>query len=193
MEAWGISEEVVSPEECARVLSPRAFFSGLTDSDVAELATKMRARDYLAGALLFYEDDDSDAVYFLARGAVEIFKSDQTGKKLPLLVLREGGLIGEMGLLNGTPRTATARVLTPARVLCLPAHHFRQGLEDGSVPMLRLAVAFARILSQRLASMDERLFELMENETEGEHRRESNEFKQRLMATWTGLSLATAE
>jgi CRP-like cAMP-binding protein len=193
MHASEVSEEFVSVDECVRVLQPRSFFDGLTETDLRVLASQMRVRDYLAGATLFYEDDEPDACYFLAQGAVEVFKSDQTGKKLPLIILREGGIIGEMGLLNATPRSATARSLTSARLLSLPADRFRTGLEEGSVPMLRLGIAFARILAQRLSSMDERLFSLIENEVDGAAYRESNEWKQKLMSTWTGLSLSTRE
>jgi CRP-like cAMP-binding protein len=184
-------DRVATGEECRRVFDTMAFFDVLSEADVEALAANMRWRDFVAGATIFYEDDESDAVYFLAEGAIEIFKSDQTGKKLPLAILRGDGLLGEMGLLNNTPRTATARALCQTRCLCLPAAVFQKALEDGSVPAHRLVLAFARMLAQRLSSMDERLFNLFENETDNERHRELNEFKQRLMTTWTGLSLDT--
>lgn len=184
-----ISDAMASHEECRRVLQAVPFLDGLSDDDLAVLAQNMRAREFLAGATIFYEDDSSDGVYFLAGGAVEVFKSDQTGKKLPLVVLRDSGLIGEMGLINNTPRTATARALSSSHVLYLSSDTFYASLEAGVVPVHRLVLGFARIIAHRLASMDERLFSLFENETDNEHFRELNEFKQRLMATWTGLSI----
>ena len=191
MAVTAVTETLVEVGECKRVFDSIAVFDVLKDEDVAELSLHLRARDYVAGATIFYEDDDSDAVYFIVEGAVEIFKSDQSGKKLPLAILRDHGLLGEMGLLNGTPRTATARALCQTRCLYLPATTFSQSLHDGSVPVHRLVLAFARILSQRLSSMDERLFALFENTTDNERFREINEFKHRLLATWTGLSLDT--
>lgn len=184
-----LSDARASHEECRRVLQSVPFLDGLSDDDLAVLAENMRAREFLPGATIFYEDDESDGVYFLAGGAVEVFKSDQTGKKLPLVVLRDSGLIGEMGLLNNSPRTATARTLSATHVLYLSSTTFYNALEAGVVPMHRLVLGFARIIAHRLASMDERLFNLFENETDNEHFRELNEFKQRLMATWTGLSV----
>ena len=189
MTAPEISDARASQEECRRILKAVPFLDGLSDDDISVLAANMRAREFLAGATIFYEDDESDGVYFLADGAVEVFKSDQTGKKLPLIVLRDSGLIGEMGLLNHSPRTATARALSSTHVLFLSSETFYQALEAGSVPVHRLVLAFARILAHRLASMDERLFNLFENETDNEQYRELNEFKQRLMTTWTGLSV----
>ncbi len=187
----GITEAEVAVDECQRVFTNMAYFDVLSDEDVAALATHLRARDYVAGATIFYEDDESDAVYFLSDGAIEIFKSDQSGKKLPLAILRNTGLLGEMGLLNNIPRSATARALSQTRCLYLSATTFSQSLADGDVPTHRLVLAFSRILSQRLSSMDERLFALFENTTDNERFREVNEWKQRLLATWTGLSLET--
>jgi hypothetical protein len=55
--------------------------------------------------------------------------------------------------------------------------------------MLRLSHAFARVLATRLSSMDERLFQIFENASEFDRYEEINAWKQRLLNTWTSLSL----
>ncbi len=150
----------VSYEECRRVLKSLPSFSLLRDDDIEALKPLVRARDFVAGATVFYEDDETDAVYFIANGSVEVFKSDPDGRKLPLTILRDGGVFGEVGLLIDVPRTATVRTLTPVRLLFLSTQKFRQALAEDSLAAHRLALAFAHILAQRLGDTDEKLLDL---------------------------------
>lgn len=146
--------------QCRRVLGSLPFLGDLQEADLAELAGLLRVKDFVAGSTIFYEDDDPDAVYFLESGAVEVFKSDGNGLKLPLAVLRDAGVVGEMGLLLNEPRTASARTLCSVRTLVMSNDAVNAALEAGSLPAYRLVLAFARVLSQRLAIVDHKLFEL---------------------------------
>jgi len=151
-----------TPAQCRRVLSALTFLGEIPQADIDELCAMMTVRDFVAGSTIFYEDDESDAVYFIELGAVEVFKSDGTGCKLPLAVLRNSGVLGEMGLLLQTPRTASARTLCAVRTLVMPSASVHAALENNSLAAYRLVVGFARVLSQRLALVDEKLFEMCE-------------------------------
>lgn len=160
--------------------------SALSETDCAALSLLLRARDFLAGSTLFYEDDDSDAAFFLAAGAVEVFKSNPEGRKLPLVVLRDGGLLGEIGLLIGERRTATARALGPVTVLQLERATFDAALQRGEVAALRLSLALARVLAQRLTTTNEKLFDLFQNDVSGAMQRQLSDLQARLLTRWTG-------
>lgn len=162
MSAVDTIEEPVTTEECYRVLHSVSYFTELGEADIEALAPLARVREFRAGTVLFYEDDITDSVYFLSEGAIEVFKSDSTGKKLPLTILRDTGVLGEMGLLNDAPRTATARALTPVRVIYFKSADFHEARERGSLAVNHLIFAFARVLAQRLTSMDETLFALFQ-------------------------------
>jgi len=170
---------VASPAQCRRVLSALPFLENVGQDDIEELCVLMRVRDFVAGSTIFYEDDDSDAVYFIELGSVEVFKSDGTGRKMPLAVLRNSGVLGEMGLLLQTPRTASARTLCAVRTLVMPSAAIHAALQNNSLAAYRLVTGFARVLSQRLALVDQKLFELCE-ETQTEPRRYSD-FDQNLL------------
>lgn len=161
-----IVEETPSIEECRRVFSTNPFLADLSGVDLQNLAPLMRARNYVAGTIIFFEEDPPDAVYLISSGAVEVFKSDQSGKKLPLIILRDSGLLGEIGLLNNVPRTATARTLIATRVIYMTTADFYSALSSDVVAAFRMVLAFARILAQRLSVSDEKLFELFLKDTE---------------------------
>ncbi|MBV9468520.1 MAG: cyclic nucleotide-binding domain-containing protein [Abitibacteriaceae bacterium] len=165
MASHKITEETPTIEECRRVFSTNSFLAEINDSDIQTLTPLLRARNFVAGTIIFFEEDPADAVYLISSGAVEVFKSDERGKKLPLAILRDSGLLGEIGLLNNVPRTATARTLNATRVLYLTTTDFSHALHNGTVPVYRMVLAFARILAQRLSAADEKLFELFHNNT----------------------------
>ena len=183
-QAAGLMPQPPTPDECRRAISPIPFLRDLTVDDLRELAPLMQAREFTAGQTLFYEDDPPDAVFFIAAGAVEVFKSDSTGQKMPLLILREYGLLGEMGLLNTAPRTATARALTEVRVLAIDSQKFDAALQSGTMAAYHLVLAFSRVLSQRLSAMDQKLMLLFNHATPDARFRELDELRHRLLTSW---------
>ena len=153
--------------QCRRALTALPFLGELQTSDLEMLCRLARVRDYCAGSTLFYEDDEPDAVFFLERGGVEVFKSDSQGKKLPLAIFREKGVVGEMGLLSSEPRSASVRTLSAVRVVTIESRAINAALEEGNVAAYRLVLGLARVLSQRLAIADRKLFELSQGDTSG--------------------------
>jgi Cyclic nucleotide-binding domain len=175
--------EPASMADCRQVFGAYPFGEVLTDVDVRELLPLARLCLFRAGATLFYEDDDTDAVYFIVDGAVEVFKSDHSGKKLPLTILRGQGVLGEIGVLNGAPRNATARALTPVRAICFDSAEFFGALATGHPAAYRLVLALARVLAQRLSAMDDQMFELAA--IDPEHPEQELKIKQDLIAGYT--------
>jgi CRP-like cAMP-binding protein len=140
------------------------FLQNLCESDCESIAALMTPHELAPGEILFYEDDPSDSVYFLRSGAIEVFKASGTGRKLPLLVLRESGIIGEIGLLLNEPRTATARALSPVVVCRLASADFANAIDKGNRGALDLSLALAKVLASRLRATDAKLFELFESD-----------------------------
>jgi len=57
-----------------------------------------------AGAVIFSAGDKGDRMYIVRKGRVEILRNDKL-----IATIEEGGLFGEMALIDGSPRSATAR------------------------------------------------------------------------------------
>jgi CRP-like cAMP-binding protein len=155
-------EQPVSIEECRRVLHANPKLAELTDDDLEALTPLIHLSEFPAGATLFNEGDVSNNFSVIASGTVEVYKTGSTGKKLTLNILHDSDLLGEMGLLNDTQRSATARALTSVRLLCFHSTRFNEALYSGSLPAHRMVLAFARILAQRLTATDMDLFNLFE-------------------------------
>ena len=107
-------------------------------------------RDFSAGEVLFREGERGEEMYVIQSGLVRIVKR-VGGEYRSLATLGRGEFIGEMAILNGRPRTATALVLEDARCLVIDAATLEQMIADNTEIALRLVKKLAR----RLDSADE--------------------------------------
>jgi CRP-like cAMP-binding protein len=70
------------------------------------------------GEPLFIEGQESDEMYYVLSGAIEILKKAQ-GKRQRLAIMGEGDLFGELGLITGKGRMASAVALSDADLLAM--------------------------------------------------------------------------
>jgi CRP/FNR family cyclic AMP-dependent transcriptional regulator len=106
-------------------------------------------REYQAGEVLFREGEQGDRMFVLQSGAVRITKR-MGGEDRVLAVLGPGEFVGEMALLNGKPRTATATVVEPTRCLLIDA----RTLETMVSKNAEIAMRLVKKLARRLDSAD---------------------------------------
>lgn len=77
-------------------------------------------REYDAGSLICREGEVSQEMYVIQSGQVRIYK-DAAGSTLELATLGKGDFFGEMSVLEGLPRDASAEAVGETRVLVLSA------------------------------------------------------------------------
>jgi len=81
---------------------------------------QLERRHLPEGELIFSQGQKADNAYILASGKVSIFKIVEE-KKIHLATLRPGALFGEMGVIDGAGRMASALTLAPSNLVVLPA------------------------------------------------------------------------
>jgi len=85
-------------------------FEDLPEDVLSDLAGRVQLRVVRAGQAIFRQGDRGDAFYVVRQGEVVIeTEHPQTGETSTLRTLRRGDSFGELGLLQSTPRSATAR------------------------------------------------------------------------------------
>jgi CRP-like cAMP-binding protein len=100
------------------------------------------ARDFKAGTVLFEEGQPGDYMYVVQSGDVEIRR--QVGETQRVLaVLPAGEFFGEMAILNGRPRSATAVVRTDSKLLVIEGKTFEAMLRARPEIALRIIKAIA--------------------------------------------------
>lgn len=100
-----------------------ALFAGIEmfelfqDDDRVALANAVDLEKLEAGQVLFQAGEPGESLFVVRSGTIELFIKDTAGQKIVLTVVEEGGLFGELALLDSGPRTATAVALEDAELL----------------------------------------------------------------------------
>jgi CRP-like cAMP-binding protein len=105
------------------------------------------AAEYPAGTVLFREGDPGDVMYVIQTGEIEIRRKMGELERV-LAVLPAGEFFGEMAILTGRPRSATAVVKRPSRLLVVEAGTFEAMLRGKSEIALRMVRALASRLER---------------------------------------------
>jgi len=101
------------------------LFEGLSRKELTHLARVSEDMEMEAGATLCKEGEIGHEFFVIVEGEVEVKRN---GRKV---ALRGGGeFVGEIALLEQTPRTATVTAKTPLRVFVLTDTDFRDLLKD---------------------------------------------------------------
>ncbi|MBP8810504.1 MAG: Crp/Fnr family transcriptional regulator [Kofleriaceae bacterium] len=110
------------------------------------------ARDYPAGEVLFREGDRGQQMFVVQAGSVEIRRRVGDSERI-VAVVPPGEFFGEMAILNGRPRSATAIVREPARLLVIESRTFEAMLRG----RVEIAVRMIKALAGRLEKANQQI------------------------------------
>lgn len=114
------------------------LFEHASEDILQSLASRLRRRRFRRGEVIFHQGDPGDSLQIVASGTVKIVLPSTEGDEAIIASLRPGDFFGELALLDGSPRSATATALEPAETLVLPRSVFVDLLEN--LPGLRDAL-----------------------------------------------------
>jgi CRP-like cAMP-binding protein/cytochrome P450 len=120
----GIVREAAPSEE-----NITAAFPGYDNPSVAELLETAQSRTFRQGEIIIRQGDTATAFYIVERGMVSVSKDDKV-----VAQLAPGSYFGEIGLLQGVPRTATVTAQSPSvEVLELSREQFLDLVENSDL------------------------------------------------------------
>ena len=134
-----------------------ARFEAFSDEDLGSFLAVGKLKEYEAGETIIKKGTTDHWVYFLVSGEVKIVKGEKT-----FAILKQGGdLFGEMGVINGAPRSASVWALTKTMVLGLDCTNLNeQRKELASVFQYTVFRLCAESLAERLRLTNEEVLRL---------------------------------
>ena len=140
-------------------------FQGLSRTQIEELNHWLLRKEYKRGEAILREGDPPDGLYVVARGSVDALKKTPQGK---IVIARLEGptVLGEMGLLTGEARSASAVACSACVVGHLPIDLFDEQIAANNLTALHIAFNLGRIVSQRMKEALRRIALLTEALTE---------------------------
>jgi ATP/ADP translocase/HEAT repeat protein len=126
-------------------LKTAPVFEHVSGEDLAALARVAEVETFASGEDVFREGDMGDALFVIVRGRVGIVSGGE-----PLASFGPGEAIGEMAVLDETPRTATAVAQEDVEVLRIGSEEFYEILHE----QVEIAEGVIRMLTRRLRAAD---------------------------------------
>ena len=121
------------------------FFGDLDDTVLDAISRRLQREHYHKGANVFMEDEPGNCMYIIESGQVKAI-SEKNGREKIFNYFGPGNFFGEMALLLGDNRSATARVVIDADLLVL----YKQDLEDLLNQHPSIAMMMTREMGRRL-------------------------------------------
>jgi CRP-like cAMP-binding protein len=114
----------------------------------------MKQGKYNAGDVIFKEGDPSDVVYKVVSGEIEVFMESE-GKTVVLGLMKAGEFLGEMGIVDDQPRSASARAKNQVAVITYKENEFLRLISQDSLSAERLIIR----LCERLRNVSRKFTE----------------------------------
>ena len=141
----------MSPRLQARIrplLKATSFLGQLPDAVLDAMMQRGQARTYAKGEFVFRRGDPGDRIMLLVTGGIKLAIVSAKAKEIVLHFIGAGDVFGEIGALDGKPRTASAIALQDSEVFIVQSRDLLPALmacPPAMIEMCRTLCAWARI------------------------------------------------
>jgi CRP/FNR family cyclic AMP-dependent transcriptional regulator len=139
------------------ILRRAGLFQGVDPEAVEALAKEFEIIDAARGAMLFSEGEPGESLYIVLSGKVKLGRRSSDGRENLVAVMGPSDQFGELSLFDPGPRTATATVVTDARLARLPKAALQTWVRDRP----EIAMQLLRVVARRLRRTNTMLADLI--------------------------------
>ncbi|MEB3223819.1 MAG: cyclic nucleotide-binding domain-containing protein [Candidatus Sericytochromatia bacterium] len=164
-----------------------AIFQGLTRDEVDAIGRLANPMNFSKGDMLFQERNAANYLDIIWAGAVEIRKNDRDGEARVITVIQAPGVIGEMSLMSGEPRTCTGAAITDVVLYRIRREDFMAEIAKGNLAAHKVVFNLAQLMSARLRGVNEKLVELLNQQDDVSVQvggSEISDFRRKLFNEW---------
>jgi CRP/FNR family transcriptional regulator, cyclic AMP receptor protein len=154
-------------QSAVELLKSVPLFSDLEDEELERFSHVAVPRSFPAGTRVFHEGDDSDACYIVKEGSFRVTREHSDGRAITLATLGPGEIFGELAMLDGDQRSASAEALTDGDLLALPANDVRSLLARHPEIALKLVAGLVRRLRAANVRLSRQSFQTVPSRVAG--------------------------
>jgi CRP-like cAMP-binding protein len=145
-----------TPDAALEALRACRLFSSMDDVSLGMVGAALRPRKFRRGETIFHAGDPGDALFIVATGEVKItIQSDDGSEPAILTTVGPGGFFGELALLDGAPRSATAVALDAASTHVLRRDAFERLVDEHHALRHALMAALAAEIRRLTAQIED--------------------------------------
>ncbi|MDN3567139.1 Crp/Fnr family transcriptional regulator [Paeniroseomonas aquatica] len=139
------------------VLAAHPLLRHLRPEDLRRLAATAQIMRHPRHATIFQKGDPGASMMAIIRGRVKICTFSNDGRELVLNILDQGGMFGEIALLDGRPRTADAVALEETELFVIERAQFLPFLTSNPEALARLLTVLCQRLRQTSETLEDAL------------------------------------
>ncbi|MBU1140697.1 MAG: cyclic nucleotide-binding domain-containing protein [Proteobacteria bacterium] len=151
-----------SEEETRDFLFNLPLFDSFNVDELTILAKHMSFIHLQRGEFLFVEGDKGDFMGFVVHGILEVLKKSATGENIVIARLTKGSSIGEMALIDKSPRSATVVSRQPTTMVTLTSKGFDRLTEKSPLLGVKVIQKTARLLSLNMRRTSSKLADMLQ-------------------------------
>ena len=138
-------------------LAKISFFDDLVKEELNTLMNYMSLYELKSGEFLFKEGEMGRYVSFVVEGRLDVLKKSVAGTEIVITSVTKGYSIGDMSLLDETPRSASIRARSKSTLAILPQNAFKLILKKHPAIGIKILVGFARFQTENLRKTSNQL------------------------------------
>lgn len=154
-------------QSAVELLKSVTLFADLEEEELERFSHVAVPRSFPAGTRVFHEGDDSDACYIVKEGSFRVTREHSDGRAITLATLGPGEIFGELAMLDGDKRSASAEALTDGDLLALPANDVRALLARHPEISLKLVAGLVRRLRAANVRLSRQSFQTVPSRVAG--------------------------
>jgi CRP/FNR family transcriptional regulator, cyclic AMP receptor protein len=154
-DAW--VRKLAMTTDVADILHETRLLCSAPIADLRAVAAAARARTFRRGQVVFSADDPGDSLIVVVSGRVKVVIRSADGSELTLTIIRAGGVLGELSVADGGPRSADAETLEESELLIVP----RPVIQDICSRVPSVAQALTACLAATLRRLTEATSDLV--------------------------------
>lgn len=147
-------------DELADSLRAIPLFKSLSRRDISNLMNIIHNRNYLAGEFIFSQGDPGIGIYIIKDGEVSIRREGDNGVKMVLATIHKGDFFGELALVDGEKRPASAIANTDCKLAVIFKPDLDEYIEKYPKKGIKILHGIAQIATVRLRTLNEDYFTL---------------------------------
>jgi len=106
------------------------LFAGLPAVQLEQISRMAVRRKVLRNVTLVYAGDSTDSLFVIVSGSAKVLNRDSEGNEVILTILGAGECFGEMGLIDGSPRSADVVANESCELLVIGKADFKKALAE---------------------------------------------------------------
>ena len=140
--------------------SVKALISEAEDKDIRQLfAEDGDIRDYKKKQIIYHEGSNAHLLFYVERGKVKTYKTNEDGKELVTAIFSEGDFFGYIAILEHAPYKESAEALEDASLSVIPKTSFEHILDHNPDALKKMV----ELLAQNISEKEEQLLGLAYN------------------------------